>query len=245
MSCRRGGGLGAGSRGPEFSVVGSAVIASGTMARRPPLTFMAGKGAPAHYFVNTGSVSQPRTVEVGESRALSRSTLPFREPGQDLFEGDAPLHAGERGPHAQVDAVAEGEMPAVLAVDVEGVAVGKAAIVAVGRAQQEEHHAAGGDVGAVDHQVLTRHASSDVGCRAIRSAGSPQWHSGISEGSATSSCSLVRVVGQDLGRPADQPGRGLVPCAGQHLQVGEQLVARQLADRAGLVDELDVQAARS
>ena len=72
-----------------------------------------------HYFVKTGSVSQPRTVEVGESRALSRSTSHSGKRVRTSSRAMHPLHAGERRAHAQVDAVAEGEMPAVVAVDVE------------------------------------------------------------------------------------------------------------------------------
>ena len=52
---------------------------------------------------------------------------------------------------------------------------------------------------------------------------------------------LVGMIGQDLGGPADQAGRGLVPGAGEHLEVRQQLVARQLAHRVRLVGELDVQ----
>ena len=45
--------------------------------------------------------------------------VPLGKAGQHLVEGDAPLHAGESGAHAQVDAVAERQMPTVVPVDVE------------------------------------------------------------------------------------------------------------------------------
>ena len=90
----------------------------------------------------TGSVSQPRTVDVGDSRALSRSTSHSGNRFEDLVERDAAFEAGERGAEAEVDAVAEREVLADVAMDVEPVAVGEAAVVAVRRADQEHHHAA-------------------------------------------------------------------------------------------------------
>ena len=83
--------------------------------------------------VTTGSVSQPRTVDVGASLAPSRVDVPLGEPLQHLFERDAALEPGQRGAEAEVDAVAEREVLADLAVDVEPVAVGVAPVVAVRR----------------------------------------------------------------------------------------------------------------
>ena len=41
-----------------------------------------------------GSVSHPRTVEVGDSFALAHVDLPLGEPAEHLVEGDAALEAG-------------------------------------------------------------------------------------------------------------------------------------------------------
>ena len=68
---------------------------------------------------------------------------------QDLLEGDARLEAGERRTDADVDAVAEGEMPADAAVDVELAGAVELALVAVGGAPQEPDLGAGGDLDAV------------------------------------------------------------------------------------------------
>ena len=44
---------------------------------------------------------------------------------------------------------------------------------------------------------------------------------------SSTSAPLVWVVGQHLARPTDQPGRGLVPGAGHHREVREELFAAQ------------------
>src|SRR5580692_4937171 len=98
-------------------------------------------------------------------RGVLHVDVPGGETGQDLLERDDPFHPGQRGAHAQMDAVAEGEMPAVVAVDVEAVAIREATIVPVRRAQEEEHHAARRNFGAVDDQVLFGDAAPYVGCR--------------------------------------------------------------------------------
>ena len=90
----------------------------------------------------TGSVSQPRTVDVGASLARSQSTSHSGKRLEHLVERDAALEPGERGAEAEVDAVAEREVLADLAVDVEAVGVGVAALVTVGGADEEQHRAA-------------------------------------------------------------------------------------------------------
>ena len=52
---------------------------------------------------------------------------------------------------------------------------------------------------------------------------------------------LVGVLGQHLGEPADEPTGGLVAGPGEHRRVGGDLLAGQLAGRAGLVLELGVE----
>src|SRR5262245_33052700 len=82
---------------------------------------------------NGGGGRQPGAGEID---------VPLREPLQDLLERDAPFQTGERRAEAKVDAVAEGEVLEDLAVDVEAVALGEAAVVAIGRSDQEHHDAA-------------------------------------------------------------------------------------------------------
>src|SRR5271156_2447075 len=50
--------------------------------------------------------------------------LPLGEAREHLVECDATLEPGQGGPEAEVDAVAEGEVPAHLTVDVEAVPIG-------------------------------------------------------------------------------------------------------------------------
>ena len=83
--------------------------------------------------VTTGRRSQPRTVEVRACTALSQSTSHVGKRLQHLVERDAALEPGQRRAEAEVDAVAEREVVVDLAVDVEAVAVGELAVVAVGR----------------------------------------------------------------------------------------------------------------
>ena len=74
--------------------------------------------------MTTGSVSQPRTVEVERELGVVEVDLPLGEPLEHLFERDAALEPGERGAEAEVGAEAEREVLADVAVDVEAVAVG-------------------------------------------------------------------------------------------------------------------------
>src|SRR5437660_2412012 len=74
-----------------------------------------------------------------------RVDVPLREALQHLVEGHPPLEAGEGGAEAEVDAVPEAQVVADPAMDVETVAVGEAALVAVGAPVQQDHHAALGD----------------------------------------------------------------------------------------------------
>ena len=125
----------------------------------------------------TGSVSQPRTVDVGASRALSRSTSHSGNRLQDLVERHAPLEARERGAQAEVDAAAEGQVLTDVAVDVEAVAVGVAPVVAVGRADQEHHDAA---LAAPSGRSARRRGrrSARRAAPAARSGGAPRSRSG-------------------------------------------------------------------
>ena len=70
--------------------------------------------------------------------------LPVGEPRQELLQGDAPFQPRQCRSEAKVDAVAEGEVTAVVATDVEAIPVRKAAVVPVGGADQEEDGVPGG-----------------------------------------------------------------------------------------------------
>ena len=52
---------------------------------------------------------------------------------------------------------------------------------------------------------------------------------------------LVRVLGQHLAGPADQPGGGLVACAGDHADVQQQLITGEPPGGARLILELDIE----
>ena len=131
--------------------------------------------------VMTGSRSQPRTVEVRACTALSQSTSHEGKRLQDLVEGDPSLEAGQRGAEAEVQAVAEGEVVVDPAADVEAVAVGELAVVAVARGVEEQHHAALGDDPAVVLDVAGD-VRGPAPARATRTAAPPRWCRGRGRG---------------------------------------------------------------
>ena len=87
--------------------------------------------------------------------------LPLGEARQHLVERDAPFEARQRGAEAEVDAVTEGETLLDLAMDVEAVAAGETTVIAVRRADEEDHHVACRHFLAVVLDVA-RHVSGDV-----------------------------------------------------------------------------------
>ena len=189
--------------------------------------------------VNTGRVSQPRTVEVGASRACAPVDLPLREALQYFFQRHPSLEPRERGAEAVVDAVAERELLADRPVDVETVAVGIAPVVTVGGPDEEQHGAACGHRPPVELHVA-RDVSADVR-RGRLEAEDLLDRVGDEREIVDELATLVRVVGQDLARPPDQTRRRLVAGTGDHVQVREELGARQPARGPGLVLELGVQ----
>src|SRR5262249_11770941 len=75
--------------------------------------------------------------------------------GEDALERDCGLHAAQRRAHTEVWAVAERHVGFnVLALDVKRLRVWERALVAVGRAPDDEHDRTGGDRDAVDLGVL-------------------------------------------------------------------------------------------
>ena len=60
--------------------------------------------------MKTERVSQPRTVEVEDRRAFSKSTSHSGKRVQHLVEDHASFNPGERGPETGVDAVPEAKL---------------------------------------------------------------------------------------------------------------------------------------
>ena len=58
----------------------------------------------------TGSVSQPRTVDVGAIFAFGQIDVPLGEAVEQLVERDPPFESRQRGAEAEVRAVAEGQV---------------------------------------------------------------------------------------------------------------------------------------
>ena len=95
--------------------------------------------------MRTGSFSQPRTVEVRACTALSWSISQSGNRASTSSSAMRRLEARQVGAQAEVDAVAEAQVPLDLAGDVEAVRVRELALVAVGRPVQQHHRAAGRD----------------------------------------------------------------------------------------------------
>src|SRR5262245_3265138 len=87
------------------------------------------------------------------TREAALVELEARGEAPELLEGDARLEAGERGAEAEVHAAAEGEVLARVAAQVEAVGVREDALVAVRRADQQQHLVALPDLLAVEAGV--------------------------------------------------------------------------------------------
>ena len=195
--------------------------------------------------VTTGSVSHPRTVDVGESLAPSQVDVPLGEPLQHLFERDAALEPRERGAEAEVGAVPEREVLADLAVDVEAVAVGDSA----GRRGSPAPTRNSIDA-AFGHRlaVVLDVARARTGRRAApaaRTAAAPRSRSGSSDGSSTSSrrwsgCSASTLPAQPIRRVVVS-----LPAPAMTVTYVRISLAGEPAGGAGLVLELGVAAAPS
>ena len=81
--------------------------------------------------------------------------------GEDLVERDAAFEASERGTETEVDAVSEREVLTELAVNIEAIRVGPPALVAIRRADDEQHGCALGYDLAV-HLHGFRHVAADL-----------------------------------------------------------------------------------
>jgi hypothetical protein len=114
-----------------------------------------------------------------------------------------------------VQAVAEAQVVAGLAVDVEAITVGEVALVAVGRAIEQHHDAALGDHLAVVLDVLGHVAGLDGGGGLV----AEELLDGVRDERPVGRdlASLVGVLAEGLAGPADQPGGRLVAGAGEQL----------------------------
>src|SRR5580700_2854797 len=103
-------------------------------------------------------------------------------------------------------------MPAVVPLDVEGVPVGKATVVPVGGANEEQHHASGRDLRSPDDEILTGDVPPDVGCRRLKAE--DLLDGARDQGAVLHQPSpLVRMVCQYLCGPSDEASGRLVPGA--------------------------------
>jgi hypothetical protein len=138
-----------------------------------------------------------------------------------------------------VHAVAKAEVVVDAAADVEAVAVGEAAVVAIGRAVEHEDGAAGGD-----HLAVELHVGGDVaGLYGRGGLEAKDLLDGLRHQAAVLDqlAALIGVVGEDLAGPADQAGGGLVAGGGDEVDVVEDLVPREAPGLARLVLELGLE----
>src|ERR1700722_12776731 len=108
-----------------------------------------------------GAVGDPR-----RPRELGRISVEFQigNPGQELFERDGDLHAGQVHAHAAVDAQTEAGVAAAWWVELQLVGVGKLLFVAVSRVETHQHpvalaHRAPADLG------VARNRATECGYR--------------------------------------------------------------------------------
>ena len=180
--------------------------------------------------------SQPRTVVVDASFDAVVVDVPLGPAIQDLLQRDSTFEAGEAGAEAEVGAVAEGQVTDVVAVDVEDVGLLEATIVAVRRRHDRQDGAARGhgDAVTVDvlHHVPRRRVPGGLVAQRLLD------HAGDERAVGDDSLALLRMLGEDLGQPADEPASGLVPGAREDRGVRGHLLARERATCSVVVLEL-------
>ena len=135
--------------------------------------------------------------------------------------------------------MAEGEVPARLAPDVEHIGIGKTPLVTVGCAHQTEQGAA------CRHGLLLELgvAYDEAGNARTRGLVPEQLVDGIGcqRGMIDQHATLVGIVGQHLPHPPDEPHRRLVAGRADDVDVGQDFFTAEPADGAGLVLEFDVE----
>jgi len=88
----------------------------------------------------------PRKPRFGRHRMASSARVSRGNRPSRVSKGDLPFHAGERGAEAEVGRPAEGQVPVVLACQVDPVGIAEALGIPVGGAHHGDHRRALGDV---------------------------------------------------------------------------------------------------
>ena len=111
-------------------------------SRRPhrcrPALGLGSEGVVSSASTVVGRAAKPRTLTEWTRSIPARSTSYPLTPRQHLGQHDARLHAGQRGPHAEMAPAAEADQVLRAAVEVVGVGVGEDGLVPVGRPEEEE-----------------------------------------------------------------------------------------------------------
>ena len=136
-----------------------------------------------------------------------------------------------------MSSVAEGGVPADVAMDVKAIGILEATLVPIGRGHHEEQSAARGHRLLVELDVLEL-PTCDMGPRWLVAQ---QFFDRIGdEGAVLGQLSaLVRVLGQYLPHPSEQVSGGLDACAGDDGEKDEDLLLAQVAHGARLILELN------
>ncbi len=164
--------------------------------------------------------------------------LPFGEPRERLLERDAPLEARQRGPQAEVDAVAERDVVVDAAVDVEAIGIGELALVAIGGAGEQQHLRAGGHDLAVQLDVAGRPSA----LHRRRRLEAQELLDRVRDQPAVGGelLALLGVLGQDDRREAEQPRDRLGPRADDEVREVAGLCVGEPANGAVVVGDLRV-----
>ena len=172
-------------------------------------------------------------------RARLEVDVPLGEAVEHLVERDAALESGERRAEAVVNAVAEPEVLADLAMNVEPAGILPPTLVAV-RGRDDEQHGRTRRHRLAVHLDILGDVAPDL--RTGRLEAQELLDRVVDQRPVFDDLTpLVGVLGEHLAEPADQSRGGLVPRARDHRRVQQRLVARQSARHAVLVLELRVQ----
>ena len=190
-----------------------------------------------------GSLAHPRTLAVCALAAPVVVDVPLRPPLEHLFQHDPGLHACQRRTEAEVQTLAEAQVAAACGGCRTARRSGNARssrladplssnMIDPRRSVSPEHSVS---------WATYRACTGDGASKRSTSSMAP----GISDAVGNELAALIRVIGQQLAREADQPGGGLVAGAGDHAGVRQHLGARQLASRSTVVLHLGVEQLRS
>ena len=180
--------------------------------------------AAAHGTVTPGRRSQPRTVEVRACTAWSQSTSHVGKRFSTSSRATRPSSLARAAPRQKCSAVAEAQVMADLAADVEAVRIVELPLVPVGRAVEQHHDAALGNGLAVVLDVPRDVAGLDRGGRLV----TEELLDGVGDQARgpRREPPLLRMIGEYLAGPPDQSGCRLVAGGRQQVDVAEHLAAR-------------------